>query len=302
MQSTSKQKRFSSVHFYFSEAANVPRVEEANNELTDISQPDNSYSRPFLSPLPMPQSHFSSMASQSGPIFFSANQAPPTTSQSQLSLSNQSYPLQPFALIPPMVVPFHALMQANSPNLNPNDENYMMPRIVDFGALQNRLASQMQQGFLPGFYKDCTTIDATELGKEGENNQSSLDKDPIKLDENSNNILVQESKEKSETTGNVPVGEEVSITSEPQGNNEPPKNIKLPGFAKFLECLQPQPAKDSLQDMDNRYDYIFLIHSMSYYPTNASISGFHLVTTLEDPGGFVKWLNLEPHQIPLGVG
>lgn len=241
---------------FFSEAANSPHIEEeTNSELTQTSQSaDHTYSRTYQSSLTIPQSHLSfTMASQSAPMYFSANQAQPTTSQSQQSLSNQSYPLQPFALIPPMVVPFHALMQANTPNLNLNDENYMMPRIVDFGALQSKMAAQMPQGFLPGFYKDCATIDAASLGKVQESHQT-LDKEPVKIDENQNHGVIQDDKGVPETTSNsVLIGAENGIVNESQGHNDPQQN-KLPGFEKFLDCLQPQPADNSIQDMNSRYE------------------------------------------------
>jgi len=162
-----------------------------------------------------------------------------------------------------MVVPFQSLMQANNSSLTPNDENYIMPRIVDFGALQalqSKMTAQLQQGILPGIYKDCTTIDTAALGKEEEEPvQSTHSKEAIKVDDGSNHELVQDDKGAAEiTSNNVLVGEKACMASEPQGNNEPPSD-KLPGFERFLECLQPQSANNSIQDIDTRYIIFILI-------------------------------------------
>lgn len=194
------------------------------------------------------------MASQSGPVyqpFFPANQASlhPFLSQSQQSFSNQSYPLQPFTLMPPMVVPYHALLQASGTNFNSlSDEDYMMPRIVDFGATQCKMTPQVQQGYMPCFTGATVNPKMQEKGKDFD---STYGKIPIQIEEHPNREPMIEDKGVSDSTSNNVPGAEGTSLNETQDKNEPLK--KLPGFEKFLECLKPQTTDISNEEKDTRY-------------------------------------------------
>ncbi|XP_020916292.1 uncharacterized protein LOC110253680 [Exaiptasia diaphana] len=176
----------------------------------------------------LPGLSFPNQSSPGHQLFFPANQMPvqqPGSCQSQQMFpSNQSFPLQAFTLIPPMIVPFHTLMQNNGSSAHGN-ESYMMPRIVDFSTT-SRMIQQANESNVPDF-ADSSNTDPGLSGKD----QGSPDS----------------------TTNNV-LGTEISCLNEPQDKNELVN--KLPSFANFLDCLEPHPKKINVQEESHDEDQI----------------------------------------------
>lgn len=145
--------------------------------------------------------------------------------------SNQSgellspFPLQPFTLIPPMVVPYTSLLPGSAQySIMPSD-GYMMPRIVDFSPNRNQMHHLVGQPLtIPGFTVCEGTKSELVPGQ----------KEPYMI--NLQDVVPDSTHDVTLKTGDTP---EASVSNK-LNNSE-----KLPGIQKFLECLYRGSNEDA---------------------------------------------------------
>lgn len=211
-----------------------------------LNQPEQASFQQAMSYSPHLGVPFTSPSSQQQ-LFFPTNQmqayqlCPRQSTQS--FPSNQSYAMPAFTLIPPMVVPYHTLLQNTLSHGNGSLGNdcYMMPRIVDFGSLHGKSFAQLpQQGDGPA----TNTLDIQQGSLLS--NTATLEPNPASINLPTKEPTPSDKKEQ-ETNENIT---ETIQTTEPQSTNELKEAtpLKLPSFAKFLESLDPAPKITSLEE------------------------------------------------------
>ena len=144
-----------------------------------------------------------------------------------------SFPLQPFTLIPPLVVPYTSLLPGGSPYSLKTSEAYMMPRIVDFSPNGSQI--------LPHMLGQPLRIPAFTVAQEA--------KSELVTRQNENSVVNVQNVAPDTTDDNI-----LSTACKELKSSE-----KLPAFQTFLECLCPgskeyvKDGEKEAEELDQRF-------------------------------------------------